>query len=278
MPGSAKSTTIASNKKNSRRNGRNRPQSRRNMQESRRIRNAAEESAPASAQSELDICAICMGEIEAENIAAGNLLRLHCGHIFHKECIAQLVARTLMGNIVCPSCRTPLLPTEVDLIREYIKINPTKYTQSNETARLNAAAAANHLETHFPSHFGQGPLGPRRQNDRYARNLAAHSYLLDEGEAMSAEELAEQRHREEIYAGYAIQARELRRQREDARRLAGARYREQIRSERRRNATSNANWKAAGCNTPGCVMSGGKRITRKIYKCKKHGCKDHNHK
>jgi hypothetical protein len=220
-----------------------------------------------------------MGEINSENIDAGNLLRLHCGHIFHKDCIAQLVARTFMGNIICPSCRTPLLPTEVDLIREYVAINPKKYTQSNENARLNAAAAANHLETHFPSHFGQGPLGPRRQN-RFgqARNLAAHSYLFDEGETMSAEQQAEQRRREEIYSGYAVQARELRRQREDAQRLAGARYREQIRAQRRRNAASNTNWKAAGCNTPGCVMSGGKRMTRKIYKCKTHGCKDHNHK
>lgn len=297
MPKSTKSSTSASNQKNSRRINRNRPPRRRTSLANRRSEVG---SSAAEEQSEADFCSICMEKIEVENIDTGNFLKLFCGHIFHKECIAQIVGRSVMGEILCPFCRTPLLPTEVVLLRNYVAISPEKYSQSPENAELNREAARRFQAEHFPipAHL----LGPRRLNDnRHARNLAAHSYLLTDMEQHAAEQAAHQptieeiaaqqaaqqrsaeqqaaRQRSaEIYAGYAIRARQLREAREAETRRAGAQFQEEVRAGRRRNAQSNEHWRTPPLSRSAFSLFGGKRMTRKIYKCKTHGCKHHNHK
>ncbi|OQR90452.1 hypothetical protein THRCLA_09336 [Thraustotheca clavata] len=48
-----------------------------------------------------DICVVCLDELNADNVV-GNVVELSCGHLFHRGCLQDWFAKSL----ICPICRS----------------------------------------------------------------------------------------------------------------------------------------------------------------------------
>lgn len=61
-------------------------------------------------------CAICLEEFEEEEEVTHSIGTEDCPHVFHEDCMKEVIAAALKKNISCipcPCCRQPFVGTEI---------------------------------------------------------------------------------------------------------------------------------------------------------------------